>query len=101
VPNKRYLSGRRFEYARAKAWRDTGYAVTRAAGSHGFYDLYCAKAYAPMVCIQCKRVRTVKQAERLIAKFIANPPFPPGAVSWNQRIEVYITSTKQTLRGWA
>jgi hypothetical protein len=101
MPNKRYLSGRRFEYERAKAWKGMGYTVTRAAGSHGPYDLYCARANAPMVCIQCKRVKTVKQAEQLIAKFMANPPFPPGAISWNQRIEVYVTSTKQLLRGWA
>jgi hypothetical protein len=39
--NTQYVSGRAFEYAVAKLFRDAGWEVARSAGSHSPWDLVC------------------------------------------------------------
>ena len=53
MPNKSYLSGRRFEYKIAKHFKEEGYSVTRSSGSHGCADLI-ARNDNEILFIQCK-----------------------------------------------
>ena len=39
MPNKNYITGRRFEYKVRDEWRAKGYVALRSAGSHSPYDV--------------------------------------------------------------
>ena len=54
MPNKKYETGRRFEYAVKKKLEEHGWTVIRAAGSHGWADLVAWKPASPTYIIQCK-----------------------------------------------
>lgn len=103
MPNKNYNRGRAYEYARMKFWRNHAYEVLRTAGSHGPFDLIVVPLGSdPVMFIQCKRVETLAAANRLIEAFKAKPPIP---LKWGQKfqqhIEVYVSSTRQTVTSWA
>ena len=93
-----YEAGRRFEYKRMKVWRANGAVVMRTAGSHGPFDLI-AICDGEVVLIQCKRVKSEAAAWLLIGKFKKKPPLEKGW--YHQHIEVYVTSTRETLVGVA
>lgn len=74
--NKNYEKGRRFEYERAKHYREVRKCeVMRTAGSHGAFDLIVVTPRGQVEFIQCKVVADNATAERLIEAFKANPPF--------------------------
>lgn len=93
MPNKNYVAGRNFEYARKKVWESKGYVVIRASGSHGPYDLIAIKVREPVALIQCKRVRHEKDAYKIIRKFIKNPPLSTFG-HYIQVIEVHVVGGK-------
>jgi hypothetical protein len=39
MPNRNYITGRRFEYKVRDTWRSRGYTAFRSAGSHSPYDV--------------------------------------------------------------
>jgi hypothetical protein len=100
MPNRNYINGRAFEYKRMAHYRSLGDICLRTAGSHGFADLIVIHK-GTVNFVQCKRVQTVAQAERLIKGFKANPPMSVGAEShYIQIIDVYVKDTREVLRGW-
>lgn len=78
MPNVNYLRGRAFEYEIMKAWVATGHSVMRTAGSHGLFDLVAIRNDG-ITLIQCKSVRSVAQAERLLRQWSLNPPLTPSS----------------------
>lgn len=94
MPNKNYLSGRRFEYARKQVWERDGFAVMRTAGSRGFYDLIAVANNASVNLIQCKRVKTLTTAIRLAEKFRTSPPLVRSE-KYRQVLEIYISNIKK------
>ena len=91
MTNKNYVSGRAFEYRRKEAWEAKGYQVIRSAGSHGPFDLIAFHWERPVELIQCKRVKTLKAAERLIKAFVEDPPQLPSRF-FHQSIEIYVSN---------
>lgn len=76
MPNANYLKGRRFEYFAKKEMEKYGYSVMRTSGSHGPFDLVAIhKKHGYMKLVQCKTVKTEKEAQRLIKAFKEDPPF--------------------------
>jgi hypothetical protein len=62
----------------------------RTAGSHGPFDLIAVRDYPHnVVFVQCKRVKTLADYERLRTKFKANPPFKPSK-KFHQFLEVWV-----------
>lgn len=101
MSNKNYNSGRNFEYKRKKWYESVGCVCLRTAGSHGFADLVTIDTYGHISFIQCKRVKTVGQAKAIISKFTNNPPLSINkGCNCTQVIDVYVTSTRELLRGW-
>ena len=39
MPNRNYITGRRYEYKVRDTWREKGYTAFRSAGSHSPYDV--------------------------------------------------------------
>ena len=95
MPNPNYKMGRRFEYLRKRHWENKGYAVIRASGSHGVFDLVCIprKNKGPVVCVQCKRTKDLAVARRLMRDFESNPPLPVG--EHQQILEVGVTGERE------
>lgn len=94
--NPNYIAGVSFERKRKKFWESWEWTVIRASGSHGIYDLCCFPKYSdalPMG-IQCKRVKTDKQAERMLAAFVAKPPLPKHE-KFLQVLEVYSQESRK------
>jgi hypothetical protein len=87
-----YARGVAFERRIKKEWEDMGYLCLRSAGSHGPFDLIAIPRAKNrrVTAIQCKRVATHSEAERLLAKFKANPPLPPESpvIQWMALISV-------------
>lgn len=99
MPNLNYRAGRRLEYGRKKHWQKRGYGVIRASGSHGDYDLvgiHRENPDYPVELIQCKRVKDIASARRLIEKFKANPPYLPSP-HYHQVMEVQVKGSKEVL----
>lgn len=96
MPNKNYVAGRNFEYARKKEWSSRGYIVLRTAGSHGPFDLVGIHPSYPVALIQCKRVETPPQANRLLNEFRNNPPLSTFG-KYHQVMEVYVKTTRKVL----
>lgn len=88
MPNKKYLSGRRYEWKVRDEWRKKGYTVIRAAGSKGPFDLIAIRPNwevdgntffhhtdqeSEIVLIQCKtgksRTRALRKLEPLKAMY--------------------------------
>ncbi len=69
MPNKNYLSGRRFEYATMERWKTKGYACARTAGSHGFFDVIAVRLDRKPELIQCKVVEADSTSKRLLKSF--------------------------------
>lgn len=92
--NKNYVAGRNFEYQRRKVWEKLGYTVLRTAGSHGFADLIAVRPGNGVTFIQCKRVETEVQADKLIIDFQCNPPIEPSRF-YKLCLEVYIKDSKR------
>ncbi len=69
MPNKNYQSGRRFEYETMATWREKGYEVIRASGSHGSYDIVAYKLDRHPEFIQCKSTASPTVARGLLKKF--------------------------------
>jgi predicted RNA binding protein YcfA (HicA-like mRNA interferase family) len=78
MPNKMYARGVRFERETIKHYKECGYRASRTAGSHGDYDVIAYHSERPVEMIQCKTVRTVVDASRMIRKFKENPPTIPA-----------------------
>jgi Holliday junction resolvase len=59
MPNKKYESGRSFEYRVMKYLQSKGWMVFRSAGSHSIADLIALKPGHPVrtVLVQCKASR--------------------------------------------
>lgn len=93
MPNKNYLSGRRFEYARKREWEKKGYQVTRAAGSHSSWDLIAVASERPVELIQTKKTKSVAHAKKLLADFKAKPPLTPSKY-FHQVLEVRVTGQR-------
>lgn len=76
MANSNYRRGRAFEYEIAEAFRANGFDVTRTAGSHGAFDLWCVNPTNGFVqAIQCKVVQTEAEAKRMLKKFREHPPY--------------------------
>lgn len=78
--NKAYQQGVRWERECKKDWESQGYAVIRASGSHGFFDLVCIPSHNRhfVHAIQCKVTKSQKKAEQLTRAFRKSPPLPKG-----------------------
>jgi len=72
VANRNYTAGRSYEYKAKKVLEREGYTVTRAAGSHGKWDLIAVKegSSEPVRCIQIKRTKTEAGVKQLFGKFV-------------------------------
>jgi len=95
MPNKNYLSGRRFEYQLKKDLESQGWLVTRASGSHGVYDLIALREseQGPQVALfQCKVCKTDK-VNPIIKKVRETLIFKPE--SFSQFAAIKITGKKQ------
>lgn len=93
MPNKNYLSGRRFEYVRKRAWEEQGYQVTRAAGSHSSWDLIAVRFDRPVELIQTKKTKSLAHAKKLLTDFRTKPPLTPSRF-FHQILEVKVTGHK-------
>lgn len=97
MPNRNYINGRAFEYRRMKAWRKKGATVMRTAGSHGPFDLI-ALWPTNVFLIQCKRVHTVAQADRLLEEFRDHPPLGKHSRRPHcQVMEVYVSDLREIM----
>lgn len=72
MPNKNYVRGRRFEYELAKRAKEANWKVIRASGSHGEFDIVIWKD-GKVVFTQCKVVKTLAEANRLVDRFLGQP----------------------------
>lgn len=95
MPNPQYLAGRRLEYEVMAEMREKGYKVLRTAGSHGDYDLVAYKTNST-VFIQCKRVSTKAEMERMLKAWTSSPPEPPGTVNFSQQLSVRVKGASKT-----
>lgn len=62
MANKRYVSGRNFEYRVQRILEKGGWLVLRSAGSHGVFDLIAVNGYIT-VGVQCKANGRISKAE--------------------------------------
>lgn len=89
MPNYNYQAGRATEYAIRKRMKREGYLeVLRTAGSHGFADLVGIHKDGSVHFVQCKRVETKKDAEKIIKGFKASPGICAG--KYEREIIIYI-----------
>jgi Holliday junction resolvase len=101
MSNTNYNRGVRWERAVKAAYEAKGYTVLRTAGSHGFADLVAIQPYKPVRVLQCKCLKTgtIAQAERIVQKFLAAPPFPHNGF-FAQGICVYAMKDKYETEGF-
>lgn len=88
MPNKNYQRGRRLEWQRRAYWQSVGMLVIRSAGSKSPFDLVLIDSGYTVVLLQCKRVKTMADANRLCRQFRKNPPLEIGF--YNQLLEVLV-----------
>lgn len=91
MPNKNYLAGRRLEYDCMKRWIKKDYAVVRTSGSHGLYDVIAFRTDRKAEFIQCKRVSTEAEANRLLNSFKSTTM---GSSFYHQVMEVKIKGSR-------
>lgn len=96
MSNRNYIKGRTYEYKLCAELRKAGYAVMRASGSHGAFDLVGVKHGAPVELIQAKVTAKEGVGRKLIEDFKSNPPIIPDRF-YHQTMRVYVTSTRETL----
>jgi hypothetical protein len=94
MPNKKYLSGRRLEYESMRRWETKEYHCMRTAGSHGQFDVIAIRWERKPEFIQCKRVSTVSQANRLLKSF-KEVTIP--SLYYHQVMEVKVKGSKEIL----
>jgi hypothetical protein len=95
MPNLHYQAGRRQEYVVKRKYERGGAWTMRAAGSKGEWDIIALRRDTPDVClIQVKRVKLPAEAKRMIAAFRKHPPDPEP---YRRILEIYITTTRETL----
>ena len=94
MSNPNYLAGVRLERARKKFYEAKGYAVVRASGSHGCYDLVCLRSNKLPIAISCKYVRSVGDANLLLKRFAGAPPLTSSR-TFCQRLEVQVRGSSQ------
>ena len=97
MPNANYKAGRRFEYEQAHYYESLGFAVVRAAGSHGLFDLVCLREHEVPLLVQCKLVERDGRASALLSRFHDNPPFPPTR-KFRQAMDVRVKGSKEVHR---
>lgn len=85
--NKNYEAGRRVEYSVIKSWKEQGYSCIRASGSKGLYDLIAFRVDRKPEMVQCKRVSTPPEANRLANKF-RNETMPSSFYHQSMAIQV-------------
>ena len=94
MPNKNYVNGRALEYQIMEEWREKGYEVIRASGSHGLYDVVAFRSDRPVEFIQAKRVEDESTANRLLKSFTDTTA---PSKYFHQTIAVKIKGTKQPI----
>lgn len=98
-PNFNYRAGARLEYGRRKHWEKRGWTVTRSAGSHGIWDLVGVRIEDPshpVMFVQCKRVKTKTEANKLVRVFKENPPLPKSP-HWTMILEIQIKGSSEVI----
>ena len=71
MPNKKYVSGRAFEYLVRDFFTRRNYCVIRSAGSHGLGDLICLKK-GIVLMIQCKLKGQISAEEKEALSHVAH-----------------------------
>lgn len=66
---RNYARGAELERTVAEKMRARGWTVTRAAGSHGVYDLHCSAEGGRLWLVQCKTDRRTLDSESWYALF--------------------------------
>ena len=101
MPNANYLAGRRFEYKVKKGLVELGYTVMRTAQSRGPFDIIAIRNRAPhdVQMIQCKVVKKITTANRMIKLFAQYPPFDPYGCKFKQCLEIWAKDARK--RCWA
>lgn len=97
-----YERGRNFEYQRMRHYKSLGYTVVRSAGSHSPIDLVAIHPEDSVILIQCKRVKTQSQADRMLKDFNKHPPLKvrnsqTADPTYVQRLEVYVSDLRQVV----
>ena len=92
MSNRKYISGRNFEYKIKQELEEDGFTVIRASGSHGVYDLvgfkYLPRSNRVVVrCIQCK-VTSSNNANGLKKEFVSSVPFDVDSAIIEQQLAV-------------
>ena len=95
--SNRYASGRAFEWRRRDYYKTPGYFVVRSAGSKTAVDLVCLHPNGRVLAVQCKKVRTQAEAERLIQDFKDAPPLgvATSRAGFAQVIDIYVKATRK------
>ena len=71
MPNKKYVSGRAFEYRVRDFFTRRHYYVIRSAGSHGIGDIICLKKGIVLI-VQCKLKGQISVEEKEALSNIAD-----------------------------
>jgi hypothetical protein len=92
MANLRYEAGRRAEWELKKQYEAAGYLVIRSAGSKSAFDLVAIDIQLtdPVLLIQVKRAGTENIADRLIDKFIKDPPLKVDMGRYIQMMQVRV-----------
>lgn len=73
MPNPNYIRGRKFEWDLAKDYRDMGFRVIRASGSHGEFDLVVYRPGAKPEFVQCKTCQDEAVGVRMVKAWALLP----------------------------
>jgi len=93
MSNVNYRAGANFEYKRKKYYESDGLHVIRSAGSHGKFDLTCLYDHMTPTLVQCKRVKTLSAAHRLLDAFVKSPPLA-ASDKYCQIMDVYVEEAR-------
>jgi hypothetical protein len=66
MPNRNYITGRRFEYKVRDLWKDRGYRAVRTAGSHSPYDVIALRRVGEDEAIEREVIRGVEYTQYII-----------------------------------
>lgn len=96
------MSRARLMGLRRQHWFEMGAWVLRCKPFQADFDFVVVKQYSGEVyLIQLGIVQTLKEAERMIEKFKADPPYGKSVKQrYTQMLEVYVKEEKQVIRGW-
>lgn len=95
MPNPNYERGVRFEREVMTELEARGYAVIRASGSHGQFDVVGYRSDRPVELVQCKVLKkgSKTEADRMTRNFALNPPLEPSKY-FHQVLEVKVLDDK-------